>query len=145
MKIKIALVLTTLLMVPLFAQLPRSTMKAVVVHEYGGLEVLKYEDAPKPEPKENEMLVRVVAAGVNPVDGLILSGMFGKNQKLASPLIPGGDIAGIVEKTGAKITKFKKGDPVYAYLSLKNNGGYAEYAVATEKEAAAKPQSGSYP
>jgi len=70
--------------------------------------------------------------------------MFAKNKKLASPMILGGDIAGVVEKTGDKITKFKKGDPIYAYLSLKNNGGYAEYAVAKEKEAAAKPKSISY-
>ena len=116
-----------------------ATMKAVVVHEYGGPEVLKYEDAPRPEPKEDEILVRVIAAGVNPVDGMIRSGMFAKNQKLTSPMIPGGDIAGVVEKTSDKMTKFKKGDPIYAYLSLKNNGGYAEYAVAKEKEAAAVP------
>src|SRR5205807_915927 len=101
--------------------------KLIVAHEYGGPEVLKYEDVPRPEPKEDEILVRVIAAGVNPVDGMIRSGMFAKNQKLTSPMILGGDIAGVVEKTGAKITKFKKGDPIYAYLSLKNNGGYAEY------------------
>src|SRR5437016_4047769 len=121
-----------------------ATMKAVVVHEYGGPEVLKYEDAPRPEPKDDQVLVRVIAAGVNPVDGMILSGMFTKNKKLTSPMIPGGDIAGVVEKTGDKMTKFKKGDAIYAYLSLKNNGGYAEYAVANEKESAAKPKSISY-
>ena len=144
MKTKIAVVLTTLIAVLLFAQSANSTMKAIVAHEYGGPDVLKYEDVPTPEPKEKEILVRVIAAGVNPVDGMILSGMFAKNQKLTSPLIPGGDIAGIVEKTGAKITTFKKGDPVYAYLSLKNNGGYAEDAIARENEVAAKPKSISY-
>ena len=114
------------------------TMKAIVAHEYGGPGVLRYEDVPRPEPKEDEILVRVIAAGVNPVDGMIRSGMFAKDKKLASPMILGGDIAGVVEKTGARITKFKKGDSIYAYLSLKNNGGYAEYAVAKEKEAALK-------
>ena len=59
-------------------------------------------------------------------------------------MIPGGDIAGIVEKTGGKITKFKSGDAIFAYLSLRNNGGYAEYAVANEKEAAIKPKSISF-
>src|SRR5437879_522990 len=54
----------------------RPTMKAIVVHEYGGPEVLKHEDVPRPEPKDNEILVRVVAAGVNPVDGLIRSGKY---------------------------------------------------------------------
>ena len=119
-------------------------MKAIVVHEYGGPEVLKYEDAPRPEPKEDQILVRVVAAGVNPVDGMIRSGMFAKHEKAAFPMILGGDIAGVVENVGNKITKFKAGDPVFAYLSLKNGGGYAEYALATEREAAPKPKSLTY-
>ena len=119
-------------------------MKAIVVHEYGGPEVLKYEDAPRPEPKEDQILVRVVAAGVNPVDGMIRSGMFAKHEKAAFPMILGGDIAGVVENAGNKITKFKAGDPVFAYLSLKNGGGYAEYALATEREAALKPKSLTY-
>jgi NADPH:quinone reductase-like Zn-dependent oxidoreductase len=120
------------------------TMKAIVFHEYGGPEVLKLEDVPRPEPKEKEILVRVVAAGVNPVDGMIRSGMFAKGEKPTSPIIPGGDIAGVVEKAGSGITKFKAGDAVYAYVSLRHNGGYAEYAVVTGKEAAPKPQSASY-
>src|SRR2546423_8811589 len=142
MKAKIIFVAAAWIVAPSLAD--SATMKAIVAHEYGGPEVLKYEDAPRPEPKEDEILVRVIAAGVNPVDGMIRSGMSTKNQKLTSPMIPGGDIAGVVEKTGDKITKFKKGDPIYAYLSLKNNGGYAEFAVAKGKEAAAKPKSISY-
>src|SRR6202049_3664100 len=126
------------------AETTTSTMKAFVGHEYGGPEVLKYEDAPRPEPKENEALVRVIAAGVNPVDALIRSGRYAKFFGTTLPLIPGYDIAGVVEKTGAKITKFKAGDPVYAYIGLKEGGGYAEYAVATEKEAALKPKSTGY-
>ncbi len=122
------------------AQSSAPTMKAVVVHEYGGPKVLKYEDVPRPEPKENQILVRVMAAGVNPVDGMIRSGMFAKYEKDVFPMIPGADIAGVVEKAGSKITKFKAGDPVYAYVSLKNGGGYAEYAVATESEASQKPK-----
>src|SRR5207253_10803580 len=123
MKTKIAVVLTTLIAAPLFAQSPRSTIKAMVVHEFGGPEVLKYEDVPRPEPKENEVLIRVIAAGVNPVDGMIRAGMFAKYSKSTFPMIPGSDIAGVVEKTGAKIDKFKVGDPLYAYISLKNGGG----------------------
>jgi NADPH:quinone reductase-like Zn-dependent oxidoreductase len=126
------------------AQTAKPTMKAIVVHEYGGPEVLKYEDAPRPEPKEGQILVRVVAAGVNPVDGMIRSGMFAKHEKAAFPMILGGDIAGVVENAGNKITKFKAGDPVFAYLSLKNGGGYSEYALATEREAAPKPKSLTY-
>jgi NADPH:quinone reductase-like Zn-dependent oxidoreductase len=117
-------------------------MKAVVVHEYGGPEVLKFENAPRPEPRENEILVRVIAAGVNPVDSLIRSGKYAKFFGTTLPLIPGYDIAGVIEKTGTKITKLKIGDAVYGYPLW--GGGYAEYAVATEGEATAKPKSLNY-
>src|SRR5437762_5506664 len=115
-------------------------MKAVVVHEYGGPEVLKYEEVPRPEPKEDQILVRVMAAGVNPVDALIRSGMFAKYEKDVFPIIPGADIAGVIDKVGSKITKFEAGDPVFAYVSLKGGGGYAEYALGTERDTAAKPK-----
>ncbi len=141
MKTKIAVVLTTLIAAPLFAQSPRSTIKAIVVHEFGGPEVLKSEDVPKPEPKENEILVRVIAAGVNPVDDGLRSGHYSKYFGPKPPFTPGGDIAGVVEKIGTKITKFKAGDAVYAYLDLDRGGGYAEYTVTNEKEAAPKPKS----
>jgi NADPH:quinone reductase-like Zn-dependent oxidoreductase len=119
-------------------------MKAIVVHEYGGPEVLKYEDVPRPEPKEDQILVRVIAAGVNPVDEAARSQKFARFFHIKLPAIPGYDIAGVVEKIGPKITKFKAGDPVYAYIALDKGGGYAEYAAATEKEASAKPQSLTY-
>src|SRR5881394_1474812 len=127
-----------------FALSAESTMKAVVIHEYGGLEVLKYEDVPRPEPKDDQILVRVIAAGVNPVDDASRSPKYAKFFGITLPFIPGYDIAGVVEKTGAKITKLKQGDSIYAYLSLKGGGGYAEYAVATEVEAAPKPKSISF-
>src|SRR6266404_3325677 len=127
-----------------FAQTAKPTMKAIVLHEHGGPEVLTYEDVPRPEPKEDQILVRVIAAGVNPVDGMIRSGMFAKHDKSAFPIILGGDIAGVVEKVGSRITKFKAGDPVFAYVSLDNGGGYAQYALATEREAAPKPKSLTY-
>ncbi len=119
-------------------------MKAIVIHEYGGPEVLKYEDVPRPEPKEDQILVRVIAAGVNPVDEAGRSEKSAKFFGITLPFTPGYDIAGIVEKTGGKITKFKTGDSVYAYLSLTKGGGYAEYAAASEAEAAAKPKSISF-
>jgi NADPH:quinone reductase-like Zn-dependent oxidoreductase len=123
-------------------QSPAPTMKAVVIHQYGGAEVLKYEDIPRPEPKDDQLLVRVIAAGVNPVDGMIRSGMF--NGTRAFPIILGGDVAGVVEKVGSKITKFKVSDPVFAYVSLDNSGGYAQYVLVTEREAAPKPKSLTY-
>jgi NADPH:quinone reductase-like Zn-dependent oxidoreductase len=126
------------------AESPTPTMKAVVIHKYGGPEVLKYEDVARPEPQADQILVRVIAAGVNPVDGMIRSGMFAKEGNRAFPIILGGDVAGIVEKVGSKITKFKAGDPVFAYISLDNSGGYAQYALVTEREAALKPKSLTY-
>jgi len=125
-----------------FAASPDSApkMKAIVVHAYGGPEVLKYEDVPRPEPKADQMLVKVIAAAVNPVDGMIRSGKFANYFHTTLPLTPGYDIAGIVEKTGPKITKFKPGDAVYAYIGLRDGGGYAEFAVATEEETSLKPK-----
>lgn len=113
-------------------------MKAIVAHEYGAAEVLKYEDAARPEPKENELLVRVIACGVNPADPLVISGRLAKEFGTHLPLIPGYDVAGVVEKTGAKVTKFKKGDAVYGYALF--GGGWAEFAVLAENEAALKPK-----
>src|SRR5215468_2854438 len=75
------------------AQSVKPTMKAIVIHEYGGPEALKYEDIPRPEPTDDQLLIRVVAAGVNPVDGMIRSGMFKGNR--AFPIILGGDVAGV--------------------------------------------------
>jgi len=116
-----------------------STMKAVVAHEYGGPEVLKFEEVSRPEPKENEALVRVIASGVNPADPLTLSGKFAREFGTHLPLIPGYDIAGIVEKTGGKVTKLKAGDAIYGYPTF--GGGWAEYVTVSEGEVAAKPAS----
>ncbi len=88
-------------------------MKAIVAHEYGGTEVLKYEDMPVPAPQDGEVLVRVIASGVNPADPLIVSGKYAKEFGTHLPLIPGYDIAGVVQKTGTGITKLKVGDPIY--------------------------------
>jgi NADPH:quinone reductase-like Zn-dependent oxidoreductase len=128
----------------LVAQSTKPMMKAIVVHEYGGPEVLKYEDVLRPVPKENEILVKVMAAGVNPVDSAARSQKYAQFLNIKLPAIPGYDIAGVVEKTGATVTKFKAGDPVYAYVALDKGGAYAEYALATEKETSPKPKSLNY-
>src|SRR5207302_7205937 len=125
-----------------FAEPVPKTMKAIVAHEYGGPEVLKLEDVPVPEPKENEILVRVIASGVNPADPLILNCKFAKEFGTHLPLILGYDMAGVVVKTGAKVTKLKIGDPVYAYLLW--GGGWAEYCISNETESAIKPKSLSF-
>ncbi|PYJ63751.1 MAG: NADPH:quinone reductase [Verrucomicrobia bacterium] len=114
-------------------------MKAIVAHEYGGPDVLKYEDVPLPEPKENEILVRVIASGVNPADPLILNGKYAKEFGTHLPLVLGYDMAGVVVSAGAKVTKLRVGDPVYAYLLW--GGGWAEYCISNEGESAIKPKS----
>ena len=136
------LILSLFLGAGALTQINADMMKAVVAHEYGGAEVLKYEEAPRPEPKENELLVRVIACGVNPADPLVISGRLAKEFGTHLPLIPGYDVAGVVEATGAKVTKFKKGDAVYGYALF--GGGWAEYAVLAENEAALKPKSATF-
>ena len=117
-------------------------MKAIVAREYGGPEVLKLEEIPRPQPKDHEMLVRVIASGVNPADPLIVSGRFAKEFGTSLPLTPGYDVAGVVEATGEKVTKFKSGDRVYGYALM--GGAWAEYAVLGEGEAAAIPKALSF-
>src|SRR5437660_12449680 len=114
-------------------------MKAVVAHEYGAPDVLKFEEVPRPEPKDDEALVLVIASGVNPADPLTLSGKYAKEFGTHLPLIPGYDIAGVVEKTGANVTKLKVGDAVYGYPTF--GGGWADYVTVKEGEVAAKPRS----
>jgi len=117
-------------------------MKAVVAHEYGAPEVLKFEEVPRPEPKDDEALVRVIASGVNPADPLTLSGKYAREWGTSLPLIPGYEIAGIIEKTGAKFTSLKPGDAVYGYPTF--GGGWAEYVTVKEWEVAPKPKSLSF-
>jgi NADPH:quinone reductase-like Zn-dependent oxidoreductase len=93
---------------------------------------------PRPEPKEDEALVRVIASGVNPADPLTLSGKYAREFGTHLPLIPGYDIAGVVEKTGAKVTNLKAGDAVYGYPTF--GGGWAEYITVKQWEVAAKPK-----
>src|SRR6266850_3878419 len=117
-------------------------MRAVVAHEYGAPDVLKLEQLQRPEPNDDEALVRVIASSVNPADPLTLSGKYAKEFGTHLPLIPGYDIAGVVEKTGANVTKFKAGDAVYGYALF--GGGWAEFAVLAENEAAIKPKSATF-
>src|SRR6202030_2993793 len=119
-------------------------MQAIVAHQYGGPEVLKFEDMPIPTPKDDEMLVKVFAAGVNSFDGTLRSGKYAKPNGTQLPWHPGYDIAGVVERVGGKVTKFKVGDPVYAMINILKGGGYAEFAIAREKDAALKPMTISF-
>ena len=125
-----------------FGQTVPATMKAIVVHEYGAPQVARFEDAPVPAAKENEALVKVIATAVNPADALAVSGKYAKEWGTQLPLIPGYDIAGTVVKVGAAVTKLKPGDAVYGYPLM--GGGWAEYCVVAETDAALKPKSATY-
>src|SRR5437667_5177944 len=118
-------------------------MKAVQVHNYGGPEVLHFEDAPRPTPGSGELLIKVHAASVNAIDWKARAGYLKDVFPLPLPYIPGWDVSGIVEAVGSGVTKFNKGDEVYARPDAARNGKgtYAEYVVVRETEAALKPKS----
>ncbi|RPJ53087.1 MAG: NADPH:quinone reductase [Acidobacteria bacterium] len=101
-------------------------MKAIRVHQPGEPEVLQYEEAPDPTPGPGQVLIRVRAAGVNPVDTYIRAGRY--PQMPPMPYIPGGDCAGVVEAVGESVTRLKVGHRVYATggTSRLSSGGYAE-------------------
>jgi NADPH:quinone reductase-like Zn-dependent oxidoreductase len=111
-------------------------MKAVRIHEFGGPEVLKVENQPRPEPAAGEVLVRVEAASVNPVDYKMRNG--GYVPQSALPLTLGRDVAGIVE-TAAETGGFKDGDAVFAMLD-RDRGGYVEYVAVKAADCARKPE-----
>src|SRR5271157_5665324 len=122
----------------------RDAMRAIVINGYGTSEQLTLTDRDEPRPGPRGVLIRVRAAGVNPVDWKIRSGMLKLVLWLRFPFIPGFDISGDVEAVGSQVTRFKPGDPVYAMLGPPRGGGYAELAVAPESAVARKAPSLSY-
>ena len=118
-----------------------ATMKAVRIHEYGGPEVLRYEEAPRPLAGAGEVLIRVHAAGVNPVDWKVRAGFAKDRLKYKMPFIPGWDLSGVVEGAGPGVLRLKVGDEVYSRPDIARDGSYAEYIVVKETEVARKPQS----
>lgn len=118
-------------------------MKAIRIHSYGGPEVLVYEEAPRPEPGPGEVLIKVHAAALNPVDRYVRAGYFQGIGNLALPFTPGLDLAGVIEALGDGVNTFAVGDAVYGYLNLMTmrQGAYAEYTVAPVDEIAPKPAS----
>ena len=105
-------------------------MKAIRVHEFGGPEVLRLEDVPDPQPGAGQVLVRVRAVGVNPVDTYIRAGAHAVRPQL--PYTPGLDAAGTVEAVGEGVTRVSAGDRVYTSGSL--SGTYAELALCDESQ-----------
>lgn len=116
-------------------------MKAIVVREFGPPEVMKLEDVDTPKPTGTQVLVRVRAIGVNPVETYIRSGVYASVPPL--PYTPGKDGAGIVEAVGGEVTKWKAGDRVYTAQSV--SGTYAEFSVCEEIDLGRLPENVDFP
>jgi NADPH:quinone reductase-like Zn-dependent oxidoreductase len=116
-------------------------MKAIRIQTYGGPEVLRYEEAPRPRISEHDVLVRVHAAGVNPLDWKVRSGSLNGSVRHELPLIPGWDVSGVVEEVGRHVLRFKRGDEVFAMGDPTRDGAYAEYIAVREGIVAVKPKS----
>src|SRR5688572_19608574 len=114
-------------------------MKAIVAHEFGGPGVMKLEDVPAPVPGNGQVLIRIHAVGVNPVDTYILSGSYARKPQL--PYTPGTDIGGIVEALGSGVSRFRVGDRVYAHAAP---GGYAELVAVDEWQVHPLPEAVSF-
>src|SRR6266508_1666069 len=115
-------------------------MKAIHVHEFGGPEVLQLEEVSSPQPGPDEVLVRVHAAGVNPVETYIRAGTYARLPEL--PYTPGNDGAGVVEHVGSGVTEFNPGDRVYTAGSI--SGTYAEFALCKKEQVHPLPANVSF-
>ena len=116
-------------------------MKAIQIHQFGGPEVLKYEEVEKPKPAADEVLIKVYATSVNPVDWKIREGLRKEKFPTNFPLILGWDASGVVEEAGNNVTNLKAGDEVYSRPELTRNGTYAEYVVVKANMVGHKPKS----
>jgi len=120
------------------------TMKAVCIYSYGGPGVLVYNDAPVPRPQKGEVLVRVHAAGINPVDWKIREGHLKEMLHHTLPLVLGWDMSGVVEVVGSGVIHMRVGDEVFSHPDISRDGAYAEFIVIKESEVALKPKSIDY-
>lgn len=115
-------------------------MKAIVVREFGEPEVMKLEDVETPQPHGTQVLIKIHAAGVNPVDTYLRTGIHAHAPKL--PYTPGKDGAGVVESVGDGVTKFTPGDRVYTAGTV--TGTYAEFCICEEKDLGRLPDNSSF-
>lgn len=119
-------------------------MKAIVINEYGDAGVLKYEEVAKPVPADNEVLIKVKASALNPIDSKIRNGYLHAFMPISFPCTPGWEASGIIEATGKNVTSLKTGDEVYTRPNFRKAGGYAEYMTVDENEIALKPKTLSF-
>ncbi|MGQ7855606.1 NADP-dependent oxidoreductase [Pedobacter sp. WC2501] len=116
-------------------------MKAVRIHEFGGPEVLSIDEIPVPQPAPDEVLIKVHATSVNPVDWKIREGQRKVKFPVKFPLTLGWDVSGTIEALGEKVSAFRKGDEVYGRPDPTKNGAYAEYIVVKANIISIKPTS----
>ncbi|GGR95427.1 MULTISPECIES: NADP-dependent oxidoreductase [Streptomyces] len=115
-------------------------MRAIRQHEFGGPEVLRLEEVERPEPLWTEVLIRVHAAGVNPVDCKTRAGGGISDSQGKLPITIGWDVSGVVEAVGSGVTRFAPGDEVYGMVNFPRVGeAYAEYVAADSRQLARKP------
>lgn len=119
-------------------------MKAVFINEYGSTQVLQYGDIETPSINRDQLLVKVHASSVNPVDWKIRAGQLQFLTGYKFPMVLGFDVSGEVVAVGESVTRFQTGDKVYAYLDSLPGGAYAEYAAVSERVACFKPDNMSY-
>jgi NADPH:quinone reductase-like Zn-dependent oxidoreductase len=115
--------------------MPKTTMQAIRYHDYGGPEVLVLEEVPRPQPEAGQVLVRVLAAGVNPADWKKRAGLYKAYGPSPMPSTPGMEGAGVIEAVGPDVSTFQVGQEVYGILI----GSYAEYALAAASDIQPKP------
>ncbi|MEP7007321.1 MAG: NADP-dependent oxidoreductase [Sphingomonas bacterium] len=115
-------------------------MKALIVGRYGGKSGPRLGDMPKPELRDNDVLVQVHAASVNPLDAKIAAGAFKLIPPCRLPPILGNDVARVVVRTGLGARRFEPGDEVYARPDKDRIGTFAEYIAMEEADAAMKPK-----
>lgn len=115
------------------------TMKAFTFKRYGDAPEAGFECVNCPSPGDNDLLVKVYAAGLNPIDNMIPTGIFKPVLKVRLPATLGSDLAGVVIATGSRVTRFKAGDEIFACIFDTGEGALAEFAVVPEHAAAIKP------
>ncbi len=116
-------------------------MKAAVIYRYGAPDVLQIADVEAPQIKPDQLLVKVYASSINPIEWKMRKGALKILTGSKFPIILGFDVSGEVIETGSQVTQFKPGDLIYARLDQPTGGAYAEYAAVSEKVAALKPTS----
>lgn len=115
-------------------------MRAMLIHSYGAPEVLHLGEIETPQPRRGEVLVRVRASSVNPVDAAIRAGMLKHFVRLRLPAVLGVDVAGEVAGLGEGVRRFAFGDRVYAFTGIRHGGGYGEYTAIPERMLALIPK-----